>query len=1685
MESTHSRNVGIAKFVNDCLYDAKNPAQQKDPNIRNSINGFPALMYINDELQGVYNFNLDRYSTKSFGYTDPDKVLVYEISANSDTTAGAFYSWTEASGKDENAYYQSDYECLYPPTRAAGNDSLTELKRLIEWVDKSSDEDFKDNIGRYFNLEYLLRYYLYVLVFGAVDSLGKNAKIASFDGGLTWHFQVYDADTTCGLNNSGFLLFGTDIEMGDENVFNTTGSRLWQRVVFLFQDQLKEQYSLMRQGRFTVDNIMKYIYGEQISQIPATFYNKDMQTKYLNFGSSYLYALHGSGEKHFKRWIRERLMYVDTLLGYMVSSSDYITLRSNKLGYVYLDIQMYIPMYVTVKWRDEAGGTGVQTKRVAKGETVRFEYNMPTETDQEILVYAGHYIKSLGDVSNLQPSTMLIANANRLTEITCHSDNLINTDLSECKLLQKIDISDCVRLGTGIGAQPILNIENAKYLRYLDCRNTQLTAIYTRQSGSNLEEIYYPKSIQTINLSNQSYLRIVGIPYETDPLGNVISYCENLADVELNTCKNVEYLQYPYVEGERANLDAIRHVQNLTLIDSIDSLTSLSFKGFSKLKNLTLSTMHNISSLGFNDMLGYRDEASLESIKVSDCPLIDRLSFNISNVGYKVEFVDGASIDLGGMQSVKTIESNYSIKGLKTMIISTMLKELKFISEFGDGNNSIENIWSAASNHANDGFKGIDLLDVTLTYLDMSMLKNIQNAINFNISPTNQHPNMNTYRQNNFFKPNGVIDLTNYTGDMVNMLKGVDLSLLEIIVDKNQYQTDLSGLFENAILNADQIDKVNMILNKYNRSTNWSNMFKNANLGFNADEVNIPGENSYRLMNLSGMFYNTSVSNDIVMTKNLVDVSDMFRNCKNMINYIENWNKELYDGITTNNCYSGIGGNLDYVPTIWGGYGFFDDVTTVTIINVPTADYTVKLSTRNKTTTTYGIVNWGDGNINSVFDNDYSHTYEYPGVYTIKGHYTYGMGYVNNSSLSNIMTEVTHIATNSTDLANAFRYCYKLESVDLGELIVNNLKEAFAECNKLKNVNLSLINTSNVTNMSSMFVNCSSLNNLNLSNFDTSNVTTMNGMFNGCAGLNSLNLSNFNTEKVTDMNNLFYGCSGLKTLDISSFDTAKVTDMNGMFYNCSSLLELNVDHFVTNEVTNMGFMFNRCSTISTLNLENFITTNVTNMKQMFGYCENLQQLDLSNIDTTNVTDMESLFYNCKKIEQLNLSNFSTENVRTMAKMFNNCTNIKNINMTNWNTANVTDMNNMFNNCKSLTLIELSHFNTENVTDMSGMFLNCAGLFNLDISNFVTDKLTNIDNMFESCINLNEINLNNFNTSKVNSMRNVFYGCSNITSILLDTWDTGNVTNMKEMFYNCKKLANLNVSGFKVNKVRDMSSLFYNCNSLSNIDVSGWETEVVTNLPYLFYGCINISSIDVSKFITNNVSDMSYMFYNCNKLLKLDLNNFNTANVTNMSNMFYTCERLNELKIDNFNTDKVENMSYLFYNCTKLPSINTINWNTSKVTNMRNMFYGCESLTLLDLSHFDTNNVTSMNYMLGGLKCNVIFTEKTNNALKNANAMFNIYNGTHIDMSNFSLANSTNNGNFISIATKLVDFIPPTNINSSIKIAADNLSVESLLRILNNLNIVTKPQTLEIGLNNIAKLSEEEIAIAINKGWSVS
>ncbi len=235
----------------------------------------------------------------------------------------------------------------------------------------------------------------------------------------------------------------------------------------------------------------------------------------------------------------------------------------------------------------------------------------------------------------------------------------------------------------------------------------------------------------------------------------------------------------------------------------------------------------------------------------------------------------------------------------------------------------------------------------------------------------------------------------------------------------------------------------------------------------------------------------------------------------------------------------------------------------------------------------------------------------------------------------------------NTNGQGMFAYLTNVESLDLTNLDtsnITNMSSMFQGSSSLKEIKLSNFNTSKVTSMQSMFNGCSSLMSLDLSSFDTSKVTNMGSMFNGCNSLTSLELSNFNTNSLTMINNMFTNCSKLKEIDLSSFNTNNVKDMSKVFYGCNTLTKLDINNFETSNVTNMFGMFGGCSSLISLDLSNFDTSNVTNMGWMFSSCSNLIELDLSNFNTSNVTNMERIFYYCSSLEKLNINKFNMTNV---------------------------------------------------------------------------------------------------------------------------------------------------------------------------------------------------------------------------------------------------------------------------------------------------------------------------------------------------------------------------------------------------------------------------------------------------------
>ncbi len=310
----------------------------------------------------------------------------------------------------------------------------------------------------------------------------------------------------------------------------------------------------------------------------------------------------------------------------------------------------------------------------------------------------------------------------------------------------------------------------------------------------------------------------------------------------------------------------------------------------------------------------------------------------------------------------------------------------------------------------------------------------------------------------------------------------------------------------------------------------------------------------------------------------------------------------------------------------------------------------------------------------------------------------------------------------------------KYESKDISYLL--------SEYPKLKEIDLSYLDLSNITDMNHMFYGDTNLEKIIWpENLNTSKVTDMSYLFRDCNSLKGVDVSKFDTSKVTSMKSMFYKCNSLTHLDVSNFDTSNVEEMNFMFLGCTSLNELDVSNFDTGKVTTMKSMFNKCSNLTNLDVSNFDTSKVTDMGWMFYNCNSLKELDVSNFDTTQVTNLQYMFNGDTSLEKVDLSSFDTSNVENMSYMFSSCSALKNLNLSNFNTSSVTDMNWMFGNCSSLEQLDISNFNTELVTSMYAMFYNCNSLEHLDISSFNFNSIETVEFMFMSMKKLKTIFVN--------------------------------------------------------------------------------------------------------------------------------------------------------------------------------------------------------------------------------------------------------------------------------------------------------------------------------------------------------
>lgn len=127
-----------------------------------------------------------------------------------------------------------------------------------------------------------------------------------------------------------------------------------------------------------------------------------------------------------------------------------------------------------------------------------------------------------------------------------------------------------------------------------------------------------------------------------------------------------------------------------------------------------------------------------------------------------------------------------------------------------------------------------------------------------------------------------------------------------------------------------------------------------------------------------------------------------------------------------------------------------------------------------------------------------------------------------------------------------------------------------------------------------------------------------------------IDITGLDTSNVTTMERMFNGRSNLLSLDFSNFDFKNVTTLSGMFTNCSSLTEIDMQNLIgkTSDNFSTQAMFAMCLKIKKINLRNLV--GVSNCSQMFNNCYLLEEIYLDSLE--RVPDYSGyinlMFQNC-------------------------------------------------------------------------------------------------------------------------------------------------------------------------------------------------------------------------------------------------------------------------------------------------------------------------------------------------------------------------------------------------------------------------------------------------------------------------
>lgn len=1365
MEHSHRNNTPTAVFydqVLDCL-GAASPSRKQ--HLRDSIDGFPFILYYNDDSEsdddiflGSYMWNLDK-SSSMLGfevdlYDDSGKLIgngaescfSYEGSANASDTAGCFYKLEESINNVYKYYVEDSYqEYLANNNKTEQEVSLDTFKAMIAkgTVNYKTYEQFKADYNEtdYVMNDFELRYSWmdendypdktdeaeFAPILGLVNWVSDSVKNGTFKKEFEKHLDLkYMLAYYMQMQ-----IFAQVDNCGKNSMWDT-----WDGIKFYPRPyDMDTQMGLSNTGTETIGVDAEIVPALSPTKATGTYAgvtNSDTvtQNRYLSYNTK-TSKLWNNFAKEFKSEIAE----------------TYKTLR-NKGIYTVNNIMKFVNSMTSdvigeIYFNKDAGAKYLSQTTESNSEYLKMLHGNRVQRYEEFLTQR---IQFLDTIYEYMESDVQTDTTNSI--ITLRSDALYGSATGEANTLKcYLGISVyspqyvTVNVGSGLDAivtgyvspnstyiNPNTGIEEEGTLFSFPIKGTDKEMIIT--GAGNIKRLNMLEDLNVRDLTIAKAEKILKLNLSSSARMTALTLGNNKYLTELN-CSN-SYILGTGVNGQSLNLSLCKNLKNLDL--SYTKLTAVTLPENGNLKKITIngSTIKdlNINGMEFLEDIEIKECTEINSYSVNECQRM--VAIDVSNSSIKSFSATNCknlkNINLSGCKNLNTFDVTNS-NNITTLDMSnntsSVMNDLKLYTLYNLTNLNASKTTSLnrirfpkyanaiEANKAQNGQKAKLWDKITVLNLSNSSIKYIQYGSaddGANVCDMSQLTNLNSLSFNNCSEVLNIENL-NYTSNSMNGLFQYCTKLAKITGTLN-----CAGDIQNLLYfcqNLSDIDNLTLNLtNAQNCSGAMGRCYK-ATTAMLKKILDACGNNlkvANNVANMWGSGNKAVIGSDSDTTREIP--SDLFAN---------NPNLESLTGVFYETRYTSIPGNLfnnnNKLINLTACFATMRELTTVgndLIKNKPTLTNVKQLFANSIKLASYIDTN------PEIFKGS-------PNITTTSEMFR------NNNALksgTNGLTAMFNSLINLIDASYMFYNCSTLNcTIENGLLKENNLLKKidglFMNCSKLPTLPRSLFRK-------------------NVEDFNTfPNLTLARNVFSDCTSLTGTIDANFfsGANAITDISNK----SDVVQYDSASyysgngfFSNTKISGYNDMFlYPLTNLISCARLFFNSSENNSLKYCYYYNSNVEE-ERQNTISPNLFKMNtklqssyEMFKNNTSLQgciPAELFSSCKNNLREVYGMFEGCTKLNGSDPdATEGSSNVGISDQWFSGAANLKSVhrflkNCTNFvgsvpkdlfaNCTSLVQAQEMFSNCISLTgsiPIELFNYCRNTLADVSYMFNGCEGL----------------------------------------------------------------------------------------------------------------------------------------------------------------------------------------------------------------------------------------------------------------------------------------------------------------------------------------------------------------------------------------